>query len=109
MYTAYSYTFIIYYTRMSTHCLHCLRHVHAYTLILHIPTHHTHTNTIYAILYYTHTGLQATLIIRHPDDSKLYVNFDPEILQLIREAKCLDRLGIHIVYVYVYNIVLCIV
>ena len=29
-------------------------------------------------------GLQATLIIRHPDDSKLYVNFDQEILQLIK-------------------------
>merc|ERR1719199_2158423 len=41
-------------------------------------------------------GLQATLIIRHPDDSKLYVNFDQEILQLIREAKCLDRMGIEI-------------
>jgi len=42
------------------------------------------------------TGLQATLIIRHPDDGKLYVNFDHEILQLIREAKCLDRMGIEI-------------
>ncbi len=42
------------------------------------------------------TGLQATLIIRHPDDNKLYVNFDHEILQLIREAKCLDRMGIEI-------------
>lgn len=42
------------------------------------------------------TGLQATLIIRHPDDNKLYVNFDHEILQLIREAKCLDRMGIDI-------------
>ncbi|RYY32458.1 hypothetical protein EON62_05335 [archaeon] len=41
-------------------------------------------------------GLQATLIIRHPDDGKLYVNFDAEILQLIREAKCLDRMGIEI-------------
>ena len=41
-------------------------------------------------------GLQATLIIRHPDDNKLYVNFDQEILQLIREAKCLDRMGIEI-------------
>eukprot|EP01033_Poteriospumella_lacustris_P002475 gene2475-1807_t len=39
-------------------------------------------------------GLQATLIIRHPDDNKLYVNFDQEILQLIREAKCLDRMGV---------------
>ncbi len=42
------------------------------------------------------TGLQATLIIRHPDDGKLYVNFDHEILQLIREAKCLDRMGVEI-------------
>ena len=41
-------------------------------------------------------GLQATLIIRHPDDDRLYVNFDREILQLIREAKCLDRMGIEI-------------
>jgi len=42
------------------------------------------------------TGLQATLIIRHPDDQKLYVNFDRDIFQLIREAKCLDRMGIEI-------------
>lgn len=41
-------------------------------------------------------GLQATLIVRHPDDQKLYVNFDQEIIQLIREAKCLDRMGIEI-------------
>lgn len=33
------------------------------------------------------TALQATLIIRHPDNGKLYVNFDREILQLIRETK----------------------
>jgi dynein heavy chain len=42
------------------------------------------------------TGLQATLIIRHPEDGQLYVNFDKEILQLIREAKCLQRMGISI-------------
>ncbi|KAL7522596.1 hypothetical protein ACHAWX_007291 [Stephanocyclus meneghinianus] len=41
-------------------------------------------------------GLQATLIIRHPEDGKLYVNFDQDIFQLIREAKCLDRMGIEI-------------
>lgn len=41
-------------------------------------------------------GLQATLVIRHPDDNKLYVNFDREILQLIRETKYLDRMGIEI-------------
>ena len=41
-------------------------------------------------------GLQATLIIRHPDNNKLYVNFDPEIMELIREAKCLSRISIEI-------------
>lgn len=42
------------------------------------------------------TGLQATLIIRHPDNGKLYVNFDAHVLQLIREAKCLTRIGVDI-------------
>ena len=41
-------------------------------------------------------GLQATLIVRHPEDSRLYVNLDSEILQLIREARCLDRIGIEV-------------
>jgi len=41
-------------------------------------------------------GLQATLIIRHPENNRLYVNFDSEILTLIREAKCLSRIGIDI-------------
>lgn len=31
-------------------------------------------------------GLTATLIIKHPKTGRLYVNFDPEILQLIRQA-----------------------
>ena len=40
------------------------------------------------------TGLQATLLVNHPDDGmKLHVNFDREILQLIRETRCLDRMG----------------
>ncbi|CAM9238946.1 unnamed protein product, partial [Discosporangium mesarthrocarpum] len=41
-------------------------------------------------------GLAATLIIKHPHTGALYVNFDPEILQLIREAKCLNRMGVTI-------------
>ncbi|CAM9666191.1 unnamed protein product, partial [Choristocarpus tenellus] len=41
-------------------------------------------------------GLAATLIIQHPQTGGLYVNFDPEILQLIREAKCLSRMGVSI-------------
>ena len=36
------------------------------------------------------------MIIRHHKDNKLYVNFDLETLTLIREAKCLIRLGIEI-------------
>ena len=39
-------------------------------------------------------GLQATLIIRHPSTSKLYVNFDQELFQLLREAKCLAKLEV---------------
>lgn len=41
-------------------------------------------------------GLQATLIIRHQETGKLYVNFDRDLLQLIREAKCLAKLDIKI-------------
>jgi dynein heavy chain len=39
-------------------------------------------------------GLQATLIIRH--NGKLFVNFDREILLLIRETKCLMRIGVDV-------------
>jgi len=42
------------------------------------------------------TGLAATLIVRHPSDRQLYVNFDKEILQLIRESKCMKRMGISV-------------
>ena len=41
-------------------------------------------------------GLQATLIIKHLETGKLYVNFDRDILQLIREAKCLAKMDIKI-------------
>ena len=41
-------------------------------------------------------GLHATLIIRNKKNGKLFVNFDSEIFQLIREAKCLVKLGIDI-------------
>ena len=42
------------------------------------------------------SGLSAPLIVRHPDDRKLYVNLDGEVLQLMRETRCLRRLGIQI-------------
>jgi dynein heavy chain len=39
------------------------------------------------------SGLQSTLIVRHPTTDKLYVNFDHQILELMKEAKCLRRLN----------------
>lgn len=41
-------------------------------------------------------GLQATLIVRHPGSVRMYANFDPELLQLIRETKCLVNLGVQV-------------
>ena len=42
------------------------------------------------------TGLAASLLVRHPETKELYVNFDPQILGLIRETECLARLGLEI-------------
>lgn len=41
-------------------------------------------------------GLQATLIIRHPQTQRVYVNLDHEILQLIAEAKYLARMKVEV-------------
>lgn len=41
-------------------------------------------------------GLAATLLIRQPESTRLFANFDHEIVELIREAKCLLRLGIRV-------------
>eukprot|EP00913_Durusdinium_trenchii_P005594 g5213.t1 len=41
----------------------------------------------------TKAGLNATLMIKHPEDQKYHVNFDSEILQLMRETKIIDRMG----------------
>ena len=38
------------------------------------------------------SGLLATLLVRHPDKpTKYVVNFDAEVMQLLREAKVLSR------------------
>ena len=43
------------------------------------------------------SGLLATLLVRHPDNPSQYVvNFDREVMQLLREAKVLIRLGLPI-------------
>eukprot|EP00798_Chlamydomonas_sp_ICE-L_P031303 gene31303-6451_t len=39
-------------------------------------------------------GLAAPLLIQHPETGKVLVNFDKEIMQLIRETKYMQRLGI---------------
>ena len=41
----------------------------------------------------TRSGLQATVLVKHPNTLKLTVNFDQEIIKLISEAKGFQRLG----------------
>ncbi|EDV25010.1 uncharacterized protein TRIADDRAFT_56504 [Trichoplax adhaerens] len=42
------------------------------------------------------SGLQATLLIKHPENKTLFVNFDPQVLELVTEAKALRRLSLEI-------------
>ncbi|KAJ1345302.1 hypothetical protein BSLG_000815 [Batrachochytrium salamandrivorans] len=49
----------------------------------------------YNIVDQAKTGLQATLLVSN-DESQVYVNFDPQILQLIKETKNMLRLGLEV-------------
>jgi len=41
-------------------------------------------------------GLNAALLVRHPESGELHVNFDPQVLELIQESKCLQALGLEV-------------
>ncbi|KAF3698756.1 Dynein heavy chain 8, axonemal Axonemal beta dynein heavy chain 8 Ciliary dynein heavy chain 8 [Channa argus] len=40
--------------------------------------------------------LNVTLLVRHPRTGKLVVNFDPKVTEVIREAKCLLKMGLEV-------------
>ena len=42
------------------------------------------------------SGIHASLIVKHPETSEYFVNFDPEIMTLIRETECMKRLNLQI-------------
>ncbi|XP_078400904.1 dynein axonemal heavy chain 5-like [Cetorhinus maximus] len=41
-------------------------------------------------------GLQASLLVKHPDTGEMFVNFDPYLTVLIRESECMARMGLEI-------------
>ena len=42
------------------------------------------------------SGLAASLLIRDPETKKIYVNFDPSILEVIQEAKCMNSMNLDV-------------
>uniref|UniRef100_A0A670IEH5 Dynein axonemal heavy chain 5 n=1 Tax=Podarcis muralis TaxID=64176 RepID=A0A670IEH5_PODMU len=47
-------------------------------------------------VHLTRAGLQASLLVKAPEPGEIFVNFDPEILTLIRETECMSRMGLDI-------------
>ncbi|XP_078614020.1 dynein axonemal heavy chain 5-like isoform X3 [Branchiostoma floridae x Branchiostoma japonicum] len=42
------------------------------------------------------TGMNASLVVRHPETKQLYVNFDPAVMELMVEAKYLKKMGLEV-------------
>ncbi|NXH93693.1 DYH8 protein, partial [Pachycephala philippinensis] len=40
--------------------------------------------------------LQSTIFVRHPKTERLLVNFDPQIVEIVRETKCMIKLGLEV-------------
>ncbi|XP_061445342.1 dynein axonemal heavy chain 5 isoform X6 [Rhineura floridana] len=47
-------------------------------------------------VHLTRAGLQASLLVKAPETGEIFVNFDPEILTLIKETECMSRMGLEI-------------
>lgn len=54
----------------------------------------TSFNIFNPFMHVFHLALQATLLVLHPDTGKLMVNFDPKISEIIRETKCMQKMGL---------------
>lgn len=48
------------------------------------------------IFFHLISALQVTLLVRHPETGKLLVNFDPKILEIVRETKCMIKMGLEV-------------
>ena len=42
------------------------------------------------------SGMNASLLVRHPDSAKLFVNFDPQVFELVAESKYMKKLRLEI-------------
>lgn len=42
------------------------------------------------------SGMHAALLVKHPETKELFVNLDPAILELIQEAKYIQKLSLEV-------------